>query len=142
MRELESRGVLEGDDRLVLVHAARGEGLTNARVRELLQTDAQRARVVLQRLRDRGLLIQAGQRGGASYSLAGSLQPPAGLRLTADELDDVVGALADHGPITNADVRKATGLDRVAALASLDRLVSAGRLIRSGTRRGTRYRRP
>jgi ATP-dependent DNA helicase RecG len=139
VRELESRGELEGDDRLVLVHAARGDGLTNARVRGILQTDAQRARLVLQRLRDRELLTQHGNRGGATYTLVGSLRPPAGLRLTAAELDSLVEALAERGPITNADVREATGLDRVAALRVLDRLVVAGRLARRGERRGTRY---
>jgi ATP-dependent DNA helicase RecG len=36
IHELELRGTLIGTDRLVLVHAARGEVLTNARVREML----------------------------------------------------------------------------------------------------------
>jgi hypothetical protein len=111
-------------------------------VRAILNSDAQRARAVLQRLRDGDLLVQHGQRGGATYTLTGTLQPPAGLRLTADELADVVSNLAADGPITNADVRAATGLDRLAALAILDRLVGAGRLVRTGQRRGTRYQRP
>ena len=139
VRELELRGDLEVEDRLVLIHAARGEPLTNAQVRRILQTDAQRARAVLQRLRDGGLLTQRGERGGATYSLAGTLHPPAGLRLSPDELDDLVASLAQSGPVTNADVRAATGLDRVAALQILERLTSAGRLARHGQRRGTRY---
>jgi ATP-dependent DNA helicase RecG len=142
VRELEARGSLGAGDRLVLVHAARGEALTNARVREILQTDAQEARAVLHRLRDAGLLLQHGQRGGASYTLDGSLHPPAGLRLAPAQLDDLVAGLSDEGPISNADVRRATGLDRAESLAVLDRLVRAGRLRRFGQRRGTRYERP
>jgi ATP-dependent DNA helicase RecG len=139
VRELEQRGALSGPDRLVLVHAARGDGLTNSRVRAILQVDAETARDVLQRLRDTGLLEQRGERGGASYHLGGSLRPPAGLRLGPDELADLVEQLADHGPISNSSVREATGLGRSESLAILDRLVGEGRLIRTGTRRGTRY---
>lgn len=141
VRELEVRGELEGDDRLVLVHAARGEALTNTLVRRVLQSDAQGARTVLQRLRDRGLLVQHGQRGGATYVLTGSLAPPAGLRLSPSELEDLIVGLAAEHPISNADVRDATGLDRVGALTQLDRLTSQGRLVRRGQRRGTRYER-
>lgn len=54
----------------------------------------------------------------------------------------MVERLAREGPITNADVRGATGLDRVEALALLDRLVGTGRLNRVGQRRGTRYHVP
>jgi ATP-dependent DNA helicase RecG len=141
IRELERRGTLMGADRLALVHAARGEILTNGRVRDLLSLDRQEARAVLQRLRDEGFLEQRGQRGGASYRLSGSLDPPAGLRLSPEELEDVVERLAVAGPIANSDVRKATGLDRAEAFGLLDRMVRAGRLRRTGERRGTRYHR-
>lgn len=139
LRELEHRGTLAGPDRIALVHAARGEVLTNTRVRELLSVDRGAATEVLGRLRDEGFLEQHGQRGGASYRLSGSLRPPAGLRLSDTDLRDRVAALAADGPITNADVRGATGLDRTAALAVLEQLLSEGRLIRTGQRRGTKY---
>lgn len=139
IRELEHRGSLVGADRLVLVHAARGEVLTNARVREILDVDRQEARDTLQRLRDEGFLEQRGQRGGASYRLEGSLKPPAGLRLSVDELEDVVVRLAALGPVANSDVRRATGLDRAETFALLDRMVRRGVLERTGERRGTRY---
>jgi ATP-dependent DNA helicase RecG len=139
IRELEHRGALHGADRLVLVYAARGEILTNGRVREILGTDADSAREALRRLRDEGFLEQRGQRGGATYRLSGSLKPPAGLRLSAEELEDVVMRLASEASIANSGVRAATGLDRAEARALLDRLVRAGRLRRSGERRGTRY---
>lgn len=140
IQELERRGELSGPDRLVLVHAARGETLTNARVRELLQTDVRSARAILQRLRDSRFLIQEGVRGGATYRLEGSLAPPAGLRLSQEELMSLVADLAAQGPISNADVRQATGLDRREARALLAALVHEGRLVQVGRRRGTRYR--
>jgi len=139
IRELEHRGTLHGADRIALVHSARGEILTNGRVREILGVDADQARETLRRLRDEGFLEQRGVRGGASYRLSGSLRPPAGLRLSAEELDSVILRLAAEGSISNSDVRRATGLDRVEALALLDRLVRSGCLRRSGERRGTRY---
>jgi DNA-binding MarR family transcriptional regulator len=77
----------------------------------------------------------------ASYRLSGTLRPPAGLQLSPEELADVVARLAEAGPISNSDVRAATGLDRAEALAVLDRLVRAGRLVRTGQRRGAKYHR-
>jgi ATP-dependent DNA helicase RecG len=141
IHELERRGTLRGVDRVALVHAARGETLTNKRVRELVGVDAAEARDILHRLRDQAFLEQRGQRGGATYRLSGTLRPPAGLRLSPDELADTVVQLAEQGPIANSDVRTATGLDRVEALALLDKLVKAGRLVRSGQRRGAKYHR-
>ena len=142
VHELERRGDLRGSERIVLVHAARGDTLTNKRVRELIGVDAHGARNVLHRLRDQGFLGQQGQRGGASYRLSGSLRPPAGLRLNQAELADVIMRIADDRPITNSDVRAATGLDRVETLALLNRLVNEGRLVRTGERRGAKYSRP
>jgi ATP-dependent DNA helicase RecG len=141
VREVESRGLIESGDRILLVHAARGERLTNSRVRELNGTDANDARAALQRLRDAEFLIQHGSRGGASYTLNESLAPPAGLRLTRQALKELILELAteDGPPLTNARVRERTGLDRVEALRLLDELLSEGRLERVGTRRGTRY---
>lgn len=140
--ELEARGDLRPEDRVVLVHAARGEPLTNGAVRRLAQVDSREARTSLKRLRDHGLLSRHGERGGATYTLVDNLRPPAGLRLGPDELATVIARLAVEGPISNADVRAATGVDRTEALRLLDRLVREGRLVRTGERRGTRYHRP
>lgn len=142
VREIERRGLIEPVDRFLLVHAARGERLTNSRAREVLGIDAQNARRALQRLRDLGLLVQHGSRGGASYALGPSLHPPAGLRLGRDELADLIVEDARNpstGPLTNSRVRALTGFDRTEALALLDYLVREGRLRRVGERRGTRY---
>lgn len=142
IHELERRGTLRGRDRIALVHAARGETLTNKRVRTLTGTDTHAAREVLHRLRDEGFLEQHGRRGGATYRLSGDLRAPAGLQLNPDELADLVVRLAETGSIANSDVREATGLDRAEALAILDRLIRDGRLRRTGHRRGTRYELP
>jgi ATP-dependent DNA helicase RecG len=140
VREVETRGLIEPGDRILLVHAARGERLTNAHVRELVGIDADEARRALQRLRDADFLVQHGRRGGASYALNESLAPPAGLRLTRRALKELVVQLAnDDAPLTNARVRERTGLDRTEALRLLDELVSEGLLVREGARRGTRY---
>jgi len=140
--ELERRGTLSAHDRLVLVHAARGETLTNSRVREILQVDRSAAREVLQRLRDSGLLVQEGERGGATYMLEGSLAPPAGLRLDRAGLLGLIEKLAEDGPVSNADVRSATGLERQDFRSLLATLVDEGRLVQTGKRRGTRYHLP
>ncbi len=144
VREVETRGLIDPGDRILLVHAARGETLTNGRVRELVGTDAHEARRALQRLRDADFLVQHGYRGGATYTLNESLAPPAGLRLTRQALKELILQLAsdDAPPLTNARVRERTGLDRAEALRLLDELVSEGLLERVGTRRGTRYVRP
>jgi ATP-dependent DNA helicase RecG len=140
VREVEQRGLIESPDRILLVHAARGEVLTNARARELLHVDKDQARTALQRLRDAGFLVQLGKRGGSTYVLDRSLEPPAGLRLGRDELGDLVVEMAREEPLANADVRERTGLDRAQALELLVELVEKRRLVRTGERRGTRYR--
>ena len=131
VREVEQRGEIESTDRILLVHAARGEVLTNSRVRELLGVDKDQARLALQRLRDAGFLVQRGNRGGATYILDRSLEPPAGLRLGQAELEDLVVEMAGEKPLANADIRERTGLDRAQTLDLLAKLVQDGRLERS-----------
>jgi ATP-dependent DNA helicase RecG len=140
VHEVEQRGLIEPSDRILLVHAARGEILTNGRARKLLRVDKDRARGALQRLRDAGFLVQRGERGGATYALERSLEPPAGLRLSPGELEDLVVEMARERPLANADVRERTGLDRAETLELLSKLVDEGRVERTGSRRGTRYR--
>jgi ATP-dependent DNA helicase RecG len=139
IKELERRGSLQATDRLLLVHASRGDALTNARAREILQVDRDLAWKALQRLRDAGFVRQLGERGGATYHLEESLAPPAGLRLDRDELAVAIETLAAEGPITNSAVRDATGLGRGEVKYLLKRLTDEGRLIKIGERRGARY---
>jgi len=137
--EVEQRGEIRSGDRVLLLHAARGEVLTNGSARDLLGVDSVHARASLHRLRDLGYLSQRGQKGGAFYSLAKGLGPPAGLHLDDVELREVILALAADQSVTNEAVRTRTGLDRAQVLALLNAMVEAGELARHGERRGTHY---
>lgn len=139
LAEIERRGSILPDDRILLVHAARGELLTNSFARELLGVDSTRARAALGRLRVLGYLERHGERGGAAYSIARELSPPAGLGLNPHELRKLILDLARMGPITNEVVRNRTGLDRATTLRILTELTDSGLLERQGERRGTRY---
>jgi len=139
VREIVERGAIEDRDRVLLVHARRGEVLTNQRARELLRTGRDGAMNALKRLVDAGLLVRSGERGGTRYQLASELAPPAGLRLTREDLRNIVLEMASQKPVTNALVRERTGLDRQDVLTLFDELVASGELIRVGARRGTRY---
>jgi ATP-dependent DNA helicase RecG len=141
VREVESRGLIEPSDRLLLVQASRGIALTNSRVRDLLSVDTREARRALQRLAASGFLVRRGIRGGTHYVLVESLEAPAGLRLSQEDLKQLVLDLASDPavPVTNSRVRERTGLKRLEVLRLLDELVEEGRLIRLGERRGTRY---
>jgi ATP-dependent DNA helicase RecG len=137
--DLERRGEIEAPDTLLLVHAARGEQLTNSLARSILHVDATEARAALRRLRDASLLEQRGERGSATYALVDDLAPPAAFRMTPVEIDRLVIEAAQREPISNETVRELTGLERRPALVLLSRLVREGRLRRTGSRRGTRY---
>ena len=138
--ELERMGKIEPMDRLLLVHAARGESLTNGAARSILGTeDRSLARHALHRLRDAGLLEQHGERGGAEYTLTDMVAPPAAFRLSLRELGEMVVDAATEEPLSNARVRSLTGLDRQAALSLLQSLVRQRRLRQTGERRGTTY---
>jgi ATP-dependent DNA helicase RecG len=139
VREIEARGLIQPLDRLILVHAARGESITNAHARELLGIDSSNARQALRRLRDAGLLVQRGQTRGATYVLSDSISAPAGLRLSRAELSDLLLEMAREEPLTNESVRLRAGLNRTRALRVLEEMVAEGNLIRVGERRGTRY---
>jgi len=126
-------------DRALLVHASRGVVLTNGLARELTGLDSTEARRALQRLRLQGLLEQRGARGGASYRLADFAPPSRGRLMTPAAMERLILDNAAEGPLSNADVRMLTGLDRNAARAMLKRLVKEGHLVQGGSRRGTRY---
>jgi ATP-dependent DNA helicase RecG len=131
---------LTASDSILLVAAARGQALTNKAARTLLRSDSVEVRASLQRLCQLGLLVQEGQRSGARYRLADEL-PALSSRRSASEADlqEAVLGLVARGPVANADVRDALGLDRLECLRLLNRMVSEGKLTRSGIKRGTRY---
>lgn len=86
-----------------------------------------------------GILIQLGERGGAEYRVGSSVSVPARIRHTDAELDQVALELAAQAPLTNAILRKETGLDAAQARKVLKRLVDRGDVVQRGSRRGTRY---
>jgi ATP-dependent DNA helicase RecG len=137
--EIENRGELKPNDRVLVVHAARGRILTNTSARELLGVDSTHARGALRRLCDAGLLVREGTKSAARYVLGPDIAPPPGLRLSRTNLHDLVLDLARSTPITNHLVRERLSLDRVEALRVLNELVAAGKLARRGERRGVHY---
>jgi ATP-dependent DNA helicase RecG len=140
--EIQQAGRIRPEDKVLLVHAARGQVLTIARVRAITGWDSVAARASLQRLRDADLLRQEGERAGARYHLRQGLVPQAASPLTRAEIEDVVLRMAADGPVTNESARESTSLDRAQALTVLQGLVEDGRLVMIGERRGARYVRP
>lgn len=132
--ELQDQGKLGPPERLLLVQAARGARLTNWLARSLTGQDSAEARRSLALLRDGGLLLQHGTRGGSSYTL-GDLASTRG----EHRVDQIVLARALSAPVTNTVVRELTGLDREAARRLLKDLVDRGDLRQHGSRRGTFY---
>jgi ATP-dependent DNA helicase RecG len=137
--EGELRGDLRAHDRLVVVHAARGEAVTNSSLRDLLGIQEYEARQTLQRLTDAGILERHGRRGGTHYTLKPGLAPASAYPTSLSDLGDILVAEAQKGPLSNERVRELTGLDRNQALKVLQELVAAGRLKKTGSKRGTRY---
>jgi predicted HTH transcriptional regulator len=127
------------EERRLLLFAAREGSVTNGRARAALGIDSVEARRVLVRLRDRGILVQHGARGGAQYVLASGLTPPGARIFTPADLRSTIIDLARTGAVTNEQVRDATGLDRAAVTRALQSLVDDRVLERHGERRGTTY---
>ncbi len=127
------------EDAVLLLHAVRAGPLTNAKAREALGIDVKGSRKALQRLRDRGLLVQHGAGAETHYTLAARADGFSGPgRYSPDHAGEIL-EMAQEGSITNADVRARTNLDRASAVRMLNRLVAEGRLQRRGAKRGTHY---
>ena len=137
--EIEAAGDIRREDRLLLLQAARGAELTNRSVRELTGWDSVEARASLRRLSAAGLLVRDGERSGAKYRLAPGMNLPGTAPAHPADREAHVLRLATEGPLSNEQVRAATGLDRLQALALLKGLVEEGRLEVRGQRRGTHY---
>jgi ATP-dependent DNA helicase RecG len=131
LAEFERTGLVGDQERVLLLTLLRDTKVTNARARDVLAEDSTDARARLHRLRDAGLVVQHGTRGRTYYTV-GSIGP-------ARSNEQVVLDAAADGPISNAQVRGLTGLDRVAARSLLRRLVDEGRLVQRGQRRGSSY---
>jgi ATP-dependent DNA helicase RecG len=139
VRELIHSGRLDARAAVIVVAVAREGAVGNSEVRSLLDVDSVQARSILQALVAEGVLVQQGERGGAQYLIAPDLGVPARIRHTDAELEGIALSLAQHGPVTNAQLRERSGLDRQEARAVLRRLVDRGELVQLGAKRGTRY---
>lgn len=138
LHDLAERGDIDSGDRRLLVQAARGVHLSNRLARGLLGVGEAASRARLARLVDRGLLVRTGDRAATEYTIASELRVPS--VASRDELNAIVINLArQQGSVTNTMVRAAIGVESEAALRLLTRLVRDGRLVRLGSRRGTRY---
>ena len=142
IRELTTVRRIDPLDARLVVLARRHGRLTNRLVRDALDCDREQAVAMLQRLRAADVLVQAGQRGGVTYTLHEDLRAPANRVLSDEEERLAVLHLAERGPVRNEDLRRRLGIDRSRALRLLGALVEEGSLVREGERRGTRYRLP
>lgn len=163
LKDLERVGTLDPVHRLLLIHAARREPvtqlerrddelhetghstmprrLTNSEARSVAGLDRDGARAALQHLRDLGFLTQHGTRGGAYYLLDRSLIRGAAHGMSNEEIEGLVLEAAMSRPVANADIRSLTGLDSSAVTSLLRRLTEQGLLTRHGEKRGTTYTR-
>lgn len=145
VRRLMADKLIEPRDAVVVLQAVRDRFVTNSSVREALAIDSTEVRAILQRLRDQGVLIQEGERGGAQYAPAPLLgmpnPPPSSIEGQAEQVMALVWerTKTTGAAITNTDVRRLLGVDRPTALRVLSWLVERGTLQREGERRGTRY---
>lgn len=137
--EIDRRVGLGVADRILLVHAARGETLTNGRAREILATDALSARKSLRHLVEAGLLETTGASSGTRYRVSPSVSDLGQHRIRPEEAKRLVLAAARGRPLSNADVRRLLGVNREEALALLRQLVDDGVLTQAGSKRGTTY---
>lgn len=137
--EIDRRAGLSVADRILLVHAARGETLTNGRAREILATDALNARKSLRHLVEVGLLDTTGASSGTRYRVSPSVSDLGQHRIRPEEAKRLVLAAAKDRSVSNTDVRRLLGVNREEALALLRQLVDDGRLTQAGYKRGTTY---
>jgi ATP-dependent DNA helicase RecG len=138
------------DELIVLNALSRGEGLAAEEAGRLIQKSEAEALIVLERLAHSGLVegrVRSRANGWrlsvAACRTLGNSAPRAGkfLREPQELEDRVVKFVEQHGRITR---KQAAGLCRVGpyqATRLLDRLVTAGRLLRHGQRKGSWYER-
>jgi very-short-patch-repair endonuclease len=140
---LTSRVTVDDQQRETLLTHAGREPLTNEIVRELLEVDADAARLMLAALVDSGALEKQGQRRGTRYVLpdSGRHHVPVEHPVLADPGTREVWDLTETGSITNASVRAALGVSANETQDVLRNLYLAGLLDRTGPRGERRYTR-
>jgi very-short-patch-repair endonuclease len=143
-REANSRVTIDDWQRdLLLTHASRREPLTNEIVRDLLEVDADTARLTLATLVNDGALEKQGQRRGTRYVLPDTGRHHVRVEhpVLADPNVREVWNLTKTGSISNFSVRAALGVNANDAQELLRTLFLAGLLNRTGPRGERRYTR-
>jgi ATP-dependent DNA helicase RecG len=132
------------DDLLVLEALTRSEDFNRWDAATCLNIEETEAAERLASLRQRGYLTPVGRGRGTSYRLAGPLTRRPWIDPARPEADpamreQILRLVMDRGSITNAVVRRLTGLPRFRALGLLRKLSTEGLLRMTGSRRGARY---
>lgn len=132
------------DDLLVVEALTRSADVDRWTAAVWLRVEEAEAAERLVSLRERGYLTPVGRGRGTRYRLAdrlarrhwtGPIRPEADLAMSGQ----IMQLVFDRGSITNADVRRLTGLSRFQALGLLRKLSAEGLLRMTGNRRGARY---
>ncbi len=134
---------------LLILHEVRHERrITSARGSELLQVGPEEARVVLNRLVERGMLEARGENKGRTYHLAAAVyrrlgEASAYVRMRgfdALQQEQMVMTFVDrHGSINRTQVSELCQLGSEQASRLLRRLRDDGKLILTGERRAAHY---
>lgn len=138
------------NDLLILSRLKTARRLDSAEVAELIQRDPASARATMERLVERGLIQAHGIKKGRTYTLSPAVYRTLGQ--AADYIrqagfdplqqEQMVLAYVDqHGKIRRQDVTELCQLSPDQATRLLQRLVKAGRLLRTGTQKGAFYER-
>jgi ATP-dependent DNA helicase RecG len=145
--EISKEHPLSLDD-LIVLRAAFDRGFIDRwSAAEYLQLDEAGAAEALVRLRQRGYLQPSGRGRGTSYRLSRRPDSPPGLFKEAsvrdsDEAaarDKIRAVLAEAGRLTNAEIRRLTGLSRTAAARMMGSLIREKKARLVGSGRGAHY---
>ena len=143
--EREGGAQLALDDLILLEALTRTPDMDRRAAAACLQVAETPAAERLVSLRERGYLAPLGRGRGTKYRLSHQLAhlrrrpDPDGTDADAAMRERILQFLSERGAVTNADVRRLTGLSRRHALALLQKLRSEGLLRMTGHRRTARY---
>lgn len=138
------------DDLLILSRLKTARRLDSAEVAGLIQRDPSAARAAIERLVERGLVQAHCIKKGRTYTLSPAVYRTLGQaadyirQVGFDPLQQeqmVLSYVDQHGKIRRQDVRDLCQLSPDQATRLLQRLVKAGRLLRTGTQKGAFYER-
>jgi ATP-dependent DNA helicase RecG len=138
------------DNLLILSRLKTVRRLDSAEVANLIQRDPSAARAAMEQLVERGLVQAQGIKKGRTYTLSPAVYRTLGQaadyirQVGFDPLQQeqmVLSYVDQHGKIRRQDVRDLCQLSPDQATRLLQRLVKAGRLLRTGTQKGAFYER-